>query len=92
MKKLISIFLALLMLLTVFGAISASAASILFENPHTENNLINPIANVQKIGGANLLEDIKTAKASVAYINADDITDFAAVLKACKTAKTVPTI
>ena len=92
MKKLISIFLASLMLLTVFGAISASAASILFENPHTENNLINPIANVQKIGGANLLEDIKTAKASVAYINADDITDFAEVLKACKTAKTVPTI
>ncbi len=94
MKKLISIFLAALMLLTltVFGTISASAASILFENAHTENNLINPIANAQTFGGANLIDDIKSSKASIAYINANDITDYAALLKACKTQNIVPTI
>ncbi len=92
MKKLFVILLSLVLLATFALSASAAVTLNLINNKHSENNLLNPIANVLEVSGDVDKAVADTENLGVVYVDATEISDMTAFLKNCKSKGVVPTL
>jgi len=92
MKRMVALLLATMLLMT--AALPASAAvTDLVAIEHEELPLLNALANVQAVSGADALSVVQgDDKPGIIYVEAADVPDMTALLTACAEQKVIPVV